>query len=104
MTIATANVTTTAANAYVSSGNTAITWMSLTNYSAGNVTANVFVVPSGSSASNLNVVLNQIEIAANDTYQIYSAGEKLLLSNGDAMVANANVDNAVNAVTSYTSI
>ena len=104
MTIAIANVTTTAANAYVSSGNTAITWMSLTNYSAGNVTANVFVVPSGSSASNLNAVLNQIEIAANDTYQIYSAGEKLLLSNGDAMVANANVDNAVNAVTSYTSI
>lgn len=104
MTIAIANVTTTAANAYVSSGNTAITWMSLTNYSAGNVTANVFVVPSGSSASNLNAVLNQIEIAANDTYQIYSAGEKLLLNNGDAMVANANVDNAVNAVTSYTSI
>ena len=104
MTIAIANVTTTAANAYVSSGNTAITWMSLTNYSAGNVTANVFVVPSGSSASNLNVVLNQIEIAANDTYQIYSAGEKLLLNNGDAMVANANVDNAVNAVTSYTYI
>jgi len=104
MTIAIANVTSTAANVYVSNGNTAITWMSLTNYSAGNVTANVFVVPSGSSASNLNAVLNQIEIAANDTYQIYSAGEKLLLSNGDAMVANANVDNAVNAVTSYTSI
>lgn len=104
MTIATANVTSTAANVYVSNGNTAITWLSLTNYTAGNVTANVFVVPSGSSASNLNAVLNQIEIAANDTYQIYSAGEKLLLSNGDAMVANANVDNAVNAVTSYTSI
>lgn len=104
MTIATANVTSTAANVYVSNGNTAITWLSLTNYTAGNVTANVFVVLSGSSASNLNAVLNQIEIAANDTYQIYSAGEKLLLSNGDAMVANANVDNAVNAVTSYTSI
>ena len=70
MTIATANVTTTAANAYVSNGNTAITWLSLTNYTSGNVTANVWVVPSGGTAGNLNAVLSNIEIAANDTYQL----------------------------------
>ena len=104
MTIATGNVTTTAGNVYVSTGSTAITWLSITNYTAGNVVANVWVVPSGDTASNLNAVLSEIEIAARDTYQIYSAGEKLLLSNGDSVQANANVDNAVNTVTSFTTI
>ncbi len=104
MTIATGNVTTTASNVYVSTGNTAITWLSITNYSAGNVIANVWAVPSGETAGNLNAIISQIEIAANDTYQIYSAGEKILLSNGDTIQANANVDNAVNTVTSFTSV
>lgn len=104
MPIATGNITTVAGNAYVSSGNTAITWLSLTNYTAGNVLANVWVVPNGESAGNLNAILSSIEIAANDTYQLYAAGEKLLLSNGDSVQANSNVDNALNSVTSYTSV
>jgi hypothetical protein len=104
MTIAIANVTSTAANVYVSNGNTAITWLSITNYSSGNVTANVFVVPSGDTAGNLNMVLTNIEIAANDTYQLYAAGEKILLSNGDSVQANANANSSVNTVTSYTTV
>ena len=104
MSIVTGNLTSTASNAYVSTGNTAITWLSITNYSAGNITANVFVVPSGDTASNLNMVLANLEIAANDTYQLYAAGEKILLSNGDSVQANANADNSVNTVTSYTTI
>ena len=47
MTIATSNVSTTTSPIYTSSGNTAITWLSLANYGVGNVTANVHVVPSG---------------------------------------------------------
>ena len=89
---------------YVSTGNTAVTWLSLTNYSAGNVTANLYVVPAGSTANVLNAVLANIEIAAGDTYQIYSANEKLVLGNNDSVQANANADNALNSVTSYTSI
>jgi hypothetical protein len=104
MSIATGNVTTSVGNVYVSSGSTAITWLSLTNYSAANVTANVFVVPSGDIAGNLNVVLTNIEIAVNDTYQIYNAGEKLLLDTGDSIQADASADNAINTVTSYTAI
>jgi hypothetical protein len=104
MTIATANVTTAAGNAYVSSGNTAITFMTLCNYSAGNVIANVWVVPSGSTAGNLNSILSQIELAANDTYQLYAGGEKLLLGNGDSVQANANANNSISTVTSYTTI
>ena len=101
MPLATGNVTTTAAAVYTSSGNTAVTFLSICNYSAGNVTANVWAVPNGSSASNLNAVLSTIEIAANDTYQLYAGNEKLVLDNGDSVQANANVDNAVATVTSY---
>lgn len=104
MPIATGNVTTSAAAVYTSSGNTAITFLSLCNYSAGNITANVFAVPNGDTAGNLNVVLSTIEIAAGDTYQLYAGGEKLLLSNGDTVQANANADNSLNTVTSYTTI
>ena len=93
-----------AASVYTSVGNTAITFLSLTNYSASNVTANVFVVPSGNTAGNLNLVLSQIEIATLDTYQLYAGGEKLLLSNGDSVQANANVNNALTTVTSFTTI
>lgn len=104
MPIALGNITTAASNAYVSTGNTAVTFLSITNYSAGNITANVFVVPSGDTAGNLNIILSQIEIATLDTYQIYSGGEKLLLSNGDSVQANANANNSITTVTSYTTI
>lgn len=104
MTIAVGNVTTVVANVYASTGNTAITWLSLCNYSAGNVVANVYVVPSGSSAGNLNAVITNLLITTGDTYQLYAASEKLLLNNGDSVRVNANVDNAINAVTSYTTI
>ena len=104
MPIALGNITTSASNAYVSTGNTAVTFLSITNYSAGNITANVFVVPSGDTAGNLNIILSQIEIATLDTYQIYSGGEKLLLSNGDSVQANANANNSITTVTSYTTI
>lgn len=104
MTIATGNITTSIANIYVSSGNNAITWLSLTNYSSGNVIANVYTVPSGETAGNLNAILSNIEIAAGDTYQLYAGGEKLLLSNGDSIQADANADNVLNSVASFTGI
>ena len=104
MPIALGNITTSASNAYVSTGNTAITFLSLTNYSASNVIANVIVVPSGNTAGKLNVILSQIEIATLDTYQLYAAGEKLLLSNGDSIQANANANNSISTVTSFTTI
>jgi hypothetical protein len=104
MTIQVANVTTTLGNAYVSSGNTAITFMSLCNYSASNVTANVYVVPSGDSVGNVNLVLASIGLTTLDTYQLYAGGEKLLLGNGDTIQVDADLDNSVTAVISYTTI
>ena len=103
MPIATANVTNgSASNVYVSSGNTAITFLSFTNITAGNVNANVYVVPSGDTAGNTNVMLLQIEIASLDTYQLYAGGEKLLLSNGDSVQANSNAASSITTVCSYT--
>ena len=104
MTIQVGNVTTTVASVYTSGGNSAITFLSLCNYSVGNVTANVYVVPSGDTVSNLNAIVKNINITIGDTYQIYAGSEKLLLSNGDSVQVDANVDNAITTVTSYTSI
>jgi hypothetical protein len=104
MTIATSNVSTTTSSVYTSSGNTAITWLSLANYGAGNITANVHVVPSGGTANSINKVLASIQITTLDTYQLYSGAEKLLLSNGDTVQVDASANSSVGAVTSYTSI
>jgi hypothetical protein len=104
MSISTANITTTVANAYVSSGNTAVTFLSLANYSVSNVSANVYVVPSGSTAGNLNISVANILIPAEDTYQFYAANEKLILDNGDSIQINAGTDNSIAAVVSYTSV
>lgn len=96
------NVTTSISNVYVSTGNTAVMFLSLCNYSAGNAIANVYVVPFGDTAGNLNCVLNTIEIAAGDTYQLYAGNERLLLGNNDSVQANANANNTISVVCSWT--
>ena len=108
MAISTTNVTTAVGNVYVSSGNSAVTFLSLCNVGAANVTANVHVVPSGDSADSTNLTVIGLDISASgantgDTYQLYSGGEKLLLGNGDSIQVSSSA-NTVTAITSYTSI
>jgi hypothetical protein len=88
---------------YTSGGNTAITWLSLNNWGPANVTANMFVVPSGTTATTSNQILYSLPLASGDTYQIYAAGEKLLLGAGD-FVQVITTANTVTAVTSFTTI
>ena len=88
---------------YTSGGNTAITWLSLNNWGPANVTANVFVVPSSGTATTSNQILDALLISSGDTYQLYNAGEKLLLGAGD-FVQVITTANTVTAVTSYTTI
>lgn len=104
MSLVTGNVTTAVSTMYTSSGNTAVMFFSLTNYSAANVTANVYVVPNGSSASNLNMVVSQLNITTHDTYQLYAGNEKLLLANGDTIQANCSANNSISVVSSYTAM
>ena len=102
-TLQTANVTTITGNVYASTGNTVITFLSLCNYTAANVNANVYVVPSGDIAGNLNCLIANILIQGNDTYQIYTGNEKLILSIGDSVQVNASANNSISTITSYTS-
>lgn len=103
MTIAVANVTTSGNTVYTSSGNTVITFLSLCNYDpTTSVTANVYVVPNGSSISNSNILFNRLAIANTDTYQCYAGNEKLILGNGDTIRIGATA-NTVTAIVSYTS-
>jgi hypothetical protein len=88
---------------YTSGGNTAITWLSLNNWGAANVTANVFVVPNSDTATTSNQILYALLLSSGDTYQLYNAGEKLLLGAGD-FVQVITTANTVTAVTSYTTI
>ena len=108
MAIAIGNVTTSASAIYTSSGNTVVTFLSFTNYTANSQTANVWIVPDGSSPSNLNLAITTLEITANgtstgDTFQFYQGNEKLILSNGDTIQADCSNVNAVNSIVSYTS-
>jgi hypothetical protein len=103
MTIQVANVTSLGNTVYTSIGNTAITFLSLCNYGATGVTANVYVVPTGNSSSTNNIILANLAVSADDTYQLYAGGEKLLLGNGDFISVQSNA-NTMTAVTSYTSI
>ena len=102
MSITTANVTTTGGNIYSSSGNTVVTWLSLCNTTAGNITANVHVLASGDTANAMNTIISNVLITVGDTYQIYTGNEKILLDNAGAIYAIASA-NALSAVTSYTS-
>jgi hypothetical protein len=104
MTIQTAGLSTTVANVYVSTGNTAITSLTLCNYSASNVTANLFVVPSGNSSSTSNQMWKNLALQIGDTYQMYQAAEKLLLGPGDSIQANCSANTSVTVITSYTTI
>jgi hypothetical protein len=103
MTIQVANVTSAGNIVYTSSGNTAITFLSLCNYAAGNVTANVYVIPSAGTAGNTNIILNNLSLAGGDTYQLYAGGEKLLLGPGDFVQIQSNA-NTVTSVVSFTTI
>lgn len=97
-------VTNTGGNVYVSTGNTAVTWLSLTNYGAANVQANVHVLPSGGTANVQNQIVANIVVTPQDTYQIYVGNEKLILANSETIYIIANVNSALNAVSSYVGV
>jgi hypothetical protein len=111
MPIQTSNVTTLGTTVYTSSGNSVVTFLSLTNYAGNTVAANVHVVPNnGGSVGTANVqnlAIVSLDIASNgtstgDTYQFYVGNEKLVLANNDTIQVVANVDNSINAIVSYT--
>lgn len=95
---------TTPAAIYTSVNNTAITWATFTNFSGATAYLTLYLVPNGGSAANSNMIADVIELSENETFNLYSAGEKLILGNGDAIHAFTDTATSVNAVVSYTSI
>ena len=103
MTIALAQVTNSADAIYTSSGNTAITSLTMCNWGPSAVTANLYVVPNGTTPGTTNIALSSVLITSSETAQLYMFAEKLLLGPGDTICANASA-NTVTAITSYTSL
>lgn len=68
------------------------------NRSGGTTTFNLYLVPSGQTANANNIVYSNKQITSNDTYILEL--EKIILSNGDMLQANANVGDAVVATVS----
>ena len=104
MTIQTTAVSNSATTVYTSTNNTAVTYMQLTNTSAGALTVDINVIPNGDSLSATNVVAKTLSISATDSYQLYTGGEKLLLANGDTVQVTASAATGINAVVSFTAI
>jgi len=103
MAITTVSVTTVGNTVYTSSGNTAVTWLSLNNWGPANVTANIYAVPSGNTVGTGTQIAYALLLQSGDTYQLYVGNEKLLLNNNDFISVNATA-NTITAVTSYTSV
>jgi hypothetical protein len=104
MTIQTTAVSNSATTVYTSTNNTAITYMQLTNSTAGALTVDIHVIPSGDSLGAINAIAKTLSIAATDSYQIYTGGEKLLLANSDVVQVTASAATGINSVVSFTSI
>ena len=83
MAISSASVGITDTTVYTSSGETAITFLSLCNYSASAVTVSLHAVQNSGSPTDSNIILDDYSIAANDTYILYHGAEKIILDNGD---------------------
>ena len=108
MAITVNTVDTSVKTIYTSVDDTVVTFFSITNTSDSPVNVDVYVVPSGindfSTIVESAVVLSNLEITSNDTYQFFAGGEKLLLGDGDTIQIQASAVDAVNTCISHTEI
>jgi hypothetical protein len=102
MAITNTALTTTASPIYSSTGGSATTVVHLCNYTGTTVTANVWLVPNGSSASSATIIYSNVSLTGQNTLVIDT--EKFIFANGDAIYANASVDSSVTATVSYIGI
>ena len=93
-------LSTTAANILVGTGGigTATTTIYLCNRSATATTFNLYAVSAGANANVNNIIYSNKTVASNDTYIMDL--EKIFLSPGDMLQANANTANAIVATVS----
>ncbi len=99
MALSQTTLTTSASTVYTSTGNSAISTMYLCNYSASDRTVTIYLVQSGSFATNVNIIYKDVPIAAGDTYIIDT--ERLILGNGDSVQALASAVSSITMTVSY---
>lgn len=102
MALAQAQLTTSTAAVYTSTGNSATTVIFFCNTSASAVTVDCYAVPNAGSAADTTQLIKAVNINAADTYILNL--EKIVLANGDSIHAKASAGTAVTATVSYVGI
>ena len=96
-------LTTVPGNIYTSSGNTVVSVMYFNNNDTSGTTLNLWAMPSDATVANVDYqIYNGILIASGDTYVVDM--EKLVLGNGDRLMANASANSAITSTVSYVGI
>jgi hypothetical protein len=102
MAISNTVLTTTPTAIYTSSGTNVVTLLYFCNTSGASKTINLYLVPNGGSASSSTQVYKDYAITTSDTLVIDK--EKIILSNGDAIFANANANSSITTTVGYISL
>jgi len=101
MSISNTSLTLASANIYVSSGSTVVSVMYFCNTDTAARNLNVYLMPRGTLIADEKVqIYKDVQIAAGDTLVVDM--EKLVLGNGDMIMANASANLAITATVSYT--
>jgi hypothetical protein len=99
-TITSTELTTNPAAIFTSVGTTVVSTMYFCNTNPGTAYGfSVWLVPNMGSVSNVNMIYNNVNVVAKDTYVVDR--EKIVLSNGDAIYAYANINGNISATVSY---
>lgn len=102
MALSQTTLTTSASVVYTSTGNSAVTTMYLCNYGATDRTVTIYLVQSGGTAGNTNIIYKDVPIAAGDTYIIDT--ERLVLGDADSVRALASGVSSVTMTVSYVGV
>lgn len=93
-------VLTTTGNAVVtSSGTSVVSVMYFCNNDSSSQAINLYAVPSGGTPAANTLIYKNVTIAAGDTFVVDM--EKIVLGNGDSLLANASANSAITATASY---
>lgn len=102
MAISNTQVATIPTQVFLATGQQAITTVMFCNVTTGtNATVSFFAVPFGGNAGVTTQVLNQLSLPAGETFSLDK--ERLVLEDGDALLAQSDVNNAITVTVSSVS-
>jgi hypothetical protein len=102
MAISNTVLTTLPTAVYTSTGSTVVNLMYLCNTAGTARTINLYAVPSGGTPTTSTQIYSNYLIGPSDTLVINS--EKIILNNGDAIYASANVSASITSTIGYISL